>query len=135
MEATNYLGPIAKLDPLLHPWSLGVEEQFYLAWPLLLLGGLMPAQLSYALIEHPVRTAPLLRHKPPNYAMLLAIAGVSIAIIHWTDASARREANSPRFVNLMAARNDVPLLYALDCDRWFQDATLLECIGGRPDGR
>lgn len=36
-DATDYLAPSAKLDPLLHTWSLGVEEQFYLAWPLLLL--------------------------------------------------------------------------------------------------
>lgn len=34
--ATDYWGPNAKLDPLLHTWSLGVEEQFYLVWPLLL---------------------------------------------------------------------------------------------------
>ncbi|HET7030379.1 MAG TPA: acyltransferase [Candidatus Limnocylindrales bacterium] len=26
------------IDPLAHVWSLGIEEQFYLAWPLLLVG-------------------------------------------------------------------------------------------------
>lgn len=31
--ATDYWGPDAKQDPLLHTWSLGVEEQFYLGWP------------------------------------------------------------------------------------------------------
>lgn len=35
-QATDYWGPAAKQDPLLHTWSLGVEEQFYLLWPLLL---------------------------------------------------------------------------------------------------
>ncbi|MGB3456185.1 MAG: acyltransferase family protein [Litorimonas sp.] len=30
----------SKLKPLLHTWSLGVEEQFYLLWPLLLMAGL-----------------------------------------------------------------------------------------------
>jgi peptidoglycan/LPS O-acetylase OafA/YrhL len=34
--ATNYLRlGTNKLDPLLHTWSLGVEEQFYLIWPFL----------------------------------------------------------------------------------------------------
>jgi peptidoglycan/LPS O-acetylase OafA/YrhL len=32
----GYFDPDAELKPLLHLWSLGVEEQFYLAWPLAL---------------------------------------------------------------------------------------------------
>jgi peptidoglycan/LPS O-acetylase OafA/YrhL len=35
--ATDYLGPSAETHPLLHTWSLSVEEQFYLAWPLFVL--------------------------------------------------------------------------------------------------
>lgn len=33
---TGYFDIDAKLKPLLHLWSLGIEEQFYLAWPLAL---------------------------------------------------------------------------------------------------
>jgi peptidoglycan/LPS O-acetylase OafA/YrhL len=33
----GYFDRVAELKPLLHLWSLGVEEQFYLAWPLLLM--------------------------------------------------------------------------------------------------
>src|SRR4029450_1837695 len=33
----GYFDPPAALKPLLHLWSLGIEEQFYLAWPLALL--------------------------------------------------------------------------------------------------
>lgn len=33
---TGYFDRLAALKPLLHLWSLGVEEQFYLAWPFLL---------------------------------------------------------------------------------------------------
>lgn len=34
-EQTDYFHP-PRLSPVLHYWSLGVEEQFYLGWPLLL---------------------------------------------------------------------------------------------------
>ena len=34
---SGYFDTAAELKPLLHLWSLGIEEQFYLVWPLLLL--------------------------------------------------------------------------------------------------
>ena len=36
-QATDYLQSASDPSPLLHYWSLGVEEQFYLFWPALLL--------------------------------------------------------------------------------------------------
>ena len=33
---TGYFDQVVELIPLLHTWSLAVEEQFYLAWPLML---------------------------------------------------------------------------------------------------
>jgi peptidoglycan/LPS O-acetylase OafA/YrhL len=35
-QQTGYFEPAADTVPLLNLWSLGVEEQFYLAWPLLM---------------------------------------------------------------------------------------------------
>ena len=37
-QETGYFDNSASTKPFLHLWSLGVEEQFYLAWPLLLWG-------------------------------------------------------------------------------------------------
>lgn len=36
MRESGYFSPEASFNPLLHLWSLGIEEQFYLCWPLVL---------------------------------------------------------------------------------------------------
>ncbi|WP_156663070.1 acyltransferase, partial [Mycobacterium sp. 1274761.0] len=38
IEGTDYLSADASPSPLQHYWSLGVEEQFYLLWPALIVG-------------------------------------------------------------------------------------------------
>jgi peptidoglycan/LPS O-acetylase OafA/YrhL len=35
-QGTDYFAPAMDASPLQHTWSLGVEEQFYLVWPLIL---------------------------------------------------------------------------------------------------
>jgi peptidoglycan/LPS O-acetylase OafA/YrhL len=37
LQSASYFSATTETNPLLHTWSLGVEEQFYLAWPLLVL--------------------------------------------------------------------------------------------------
>jgi peptidoglycan/LPS O-acetylase OafA/YrhL len=53
---SGYWDTASELKPLLHTWSLGVEEQFYLFWPLLIIGLLsirrsVPLGLSLAVIS------------------------------------------------------------------------------------
>ncbi len=36
-QAANYFAPEIETNPLLHTWSLAVEEQFYVLWPLIIM--------------------------------------------------------------------------------------------------
>ncbi len=69
IEATDYLSLVAP-SPLLHYWSLGVEEQFYLAWPLILLV-----------------TARLLSPRLLGPALLLLAIGSFGLSLYWTETS------------------------------------------------
>lgn len=48
-ESTNYFDTGSGLSPFLHMWSLGVEEQFYVLWPLLLIAGIWIAARRFRL--------------------------------------------------------------------------------------
>jgi|KBSSwiStaDraftv2_1062776.scaffolds.fasta_scaffold09640_5 peptidoglycan/LPS O-acetylase OafA/YrhL len=50
INAADYFAPDVKSNPMLHTWSLGVEEQFYLFWPLLIMLGLQWLRSRKALL-------------------------------------------------------------------------------------
>ncbi|MBZ5606663.1 MAG: acyltransferase [Acidobacteriia bacterium] len=52
-KEAGYFDKAAELKPLLHVWSLGIEEQFYLVWPLLLYIA-WKARLNFFAITLPV---------------------------------------------------------------------------------
>jgi peptidoglycan/LPS O-acetylase OafA/YrhL len=49
LSEAGYFDSASSLKPLLHLWSLGVEEQFYLLWPLLLM--LLPLRASLRILS------------------------------------------------------------------------------------
>ncbi len=48
-NASDYFAPNVETNPMLHTWTLAVEEQFYLLWPLLIMLGLQICRSRKAL--------------------------------------------------------------------------------------
>jgi peptidoglycan/LPS O-acetylase OafA/YrhL len=74
VQGTDYLASTRPPSPLQHYWSLGVEEQFYLLWPALLLGALLLGRLRSA------------RTDLRRCVLVLAVLAVSSFLLswHWT---------------------------------------------------
>ena len=95
-QEASYFDIAAELKPLLHLWSLGIEEQFYLVWPLLLV------------IAARWRRGPL--------ALTLVLGAASFVIAIWTvrlDRTAAFYAPWTRFWELLAGA----LIACVEIDR------------------
>lgn len=68
----NYFSPDAKTNLFLHTWSLGVEEQFYLVWPLLM--------VLVAGVWKGARRAPQLDRLKPAMSVLFVL---SLSLCLW----------------------------------------------------
>lgn len=135
----GYFGGAAETIPLLHTWSLGVEEQFYLFYPLLLMAArryfptrlrlalALVAALSFVLSLYWALKAPNMAfYLLPSRAWELALGGLvalgafpKVASVHGRNALAMLG------LALIAAG-----LFAITPARWFPAPwALLPCLG------
>ena len=82
IQGTDYLAADAPPSPLQHYWSLGVEEQFYLLWPALIIG------TAWLLARAARRTGTVATRSAAPYVLVLALlAAASFMIsLSWTDS-------------------------------------------------
>lgn len=149
--AGTLVGRLLALPPL--QWVGKLSYSWYLwHWPLLVVGrvllpestlatdltlaiaGLVMAQVSYTLVEHPVRMASFFQRKAAPYALALVIAASGITAIQATSDAATKIATSDRFGRLMAVANDLPIIYQYPCDPMFDGVAVVECVGGDQAG-
>ncbi|MGH6767767.1 MAG: acyltransferase family protein [Xanthobacteraceae bacterium] len=84
LQEAGYFDTAAELKPLLHLWSLGVEEQFYIVWPLLVV------------LAWPYRKAPI-----AVAAIIFAISLIWCVALTATDPAAAFYLPFTRFWELM----------------------------------
>jgi peptidoglycan/LPS O-acetylase OafA/YrhL len=77
LQHTSYLAPARVVSPFQHFWSLGVEEQFYLVWPLLLVGASMVWRRPHRYQHYRWRNTRNGRAGPDRFATLLVLGVVT----------------------------------------------------------
>lgn len=121
-------------------------------WPTLLLGGVLIglsnpthrvalvalslalAVASYRFVESPLRRNPGLITRPQFFvfASLALMFGANVACITWFNA-VFNWINPPQQPSTLAARSDLPAIYAMGCDDFFRSAVVRACAFGPPN--
>lgn len=93
------------------------------------------AALSYWLVENPIRHTPRFRAKGFALAMVAGIPVFFVCSIHWLQGSANVFSGQQEFRRFAEIRSNAPVIYAAGCDRWFDDAVVMKCLGGADGGK
>ncbi|HEY4214774.1 MAG TPA: acyltransferase family protein [Steroidobacteraceae bacterium] len=95
----DYFGPAADLAPMLHLWSLAVEEQFYLLWPALVLlafrQGLVKQTLIAVVVTSLAISISAMWLVRPDYFYLLGPRAWELAVGGLLAASTLRTGTAP----------------------------------------
>ncbi|MGD0391779.1 MAG: acyltransferase family protein [Acidimicrobiales bacterium] len=121
----NYFDQTALTSPLIHMWSLALEEQFYLVWPLVVLGllkvwrslrvllvvcivGALLSALEMALLYSPTDVTRVYFGTDTHAQSVLVGASLAVGLAMWADRRRKGEeqdwqARTPRARSLLTA--------------------------------
>jgi peptidoglycan/LPS O-acetylase OafA/YrhL len=130
LRGTDYLAADGSASPFQHYWSLGVEEQFYLLWPVLLIGCVWIARHAHVssgrggahrrVVPGPTMT--------PVMLVMIGLVLVSLVIsLHWTYT-----AGPWAFFSLPSRAWELAIggLVALSVPLWRQLPSVLAALAG-----
>ncbi len=112
-NGSNYFNQSALTSPLTHTWSLAVEEQFYLVWPLVVLGlfklwkstrvllvvcivGALASAVEMGVLYSPARVNRLYYGTDTRAQSLLVGAALAASLSLWADHRHRSGTTPPR---------------------------------------